>query len=443
MSQPTTSAGSASSEPAAEPSQTSPTPSGPQAGIVNRPPEHMLAFALTVAGPNPRASLEQIRTIVHAELESSLDRLGDPGEPPAETGELGYEPDYDRAHLTITLGLSSSAFDKLGVSADDRPADLVPIPWDKLGDAPDIADSGDLVFQVCADSAFITEHVLRRIEHTLGNQVHVVWAHTGVQRYSSRAGRTARHEGRAWIGFLDGTSNLNPRRDPADYALTFVNPDPAVVATYPKTPNSGQPGAYGPTNQPQFPSDLRGHPGHEPAWTKDGSYLAVRVSENDLAAWDTQALSCQEQTIGRQKVSGVILDLLGHEDARADDPPAFANDQTLSAVALDAHIRKANPRGAEDLARRIFRRGYPLYEASDRGTIRRGLLFVSYARTLSTQFEFITRAWTTNPNFPHPGAGVDKLRQFDQHVLAGGYYFVPPLDDAAQAWSWHIPAATP
>lgn len=40
------------------------------------------------------------------------------------------------------------------------------------------------------------------------------------------------------------------------------------------------------------------------------------------------------------------------------------------------------------------------------------------------------------------GSGIDKLRQFDQHVLAGGYYFVPPLDDATQPWTWHIPAAT-
>ncbi len=413
---------------------------GPQAGILNRPPENLLVAALTLTGSTPRDTVESLRTIVEDELTSVLAPNADPAIAPPETGELGYQEHHDRAHLTITVGFSATGYDKLGVAAEDRPADLITIPWAQLGDTPDVADSGDIVLQICADNAYITEHVLRRIEHTLAGQAQTVWAHTGAQRYSSRPGRTAKREGRAWIGFLDGTSNLQPGKDDGDRALTFVDPD--ATGTYPAIPASGQPSQYGPSNQPVFPADLRPFTGAEPAWTRNGSYLAARVSVTDLPTWDAQTLTDQEATIGRHKKTGISLDLDNDPAATADTPTAFATDQTNEQVAITAHIRRANPRGsADDLARRIFRRGYPLYEGGS-PTLRRGLVFLAYGRTLSTQFEFIFRGWITNRDFPHPDAGVDRLRQFDTQVLAGGYYFVPPLDDERKAWTWHVPQPT-
>ena len=105
-------------------------------------------------------------------------------------------------------------------------------------------------------------------------------------------------------------------------------------------------------------------------------------------------------------------------------------------------MRKTNPRGPEDAARRTFRRGYPLLEASGGDGLRRGLLFICFARTLTTQFEFITAAWMMNPNFPEPNTGVDALRQFEGQVLVGGYYFLPPLTNAREPWSWVLPPTT-
>jgi deferrochelatase/peroxidase EfeB len=110
---------------------------------------------------------------------------------------------------------------------------------------------------------------------------------------------------------------------------------------------------------------------------------------------------------------------------------------------LRTHIRKANPRGPDDEKRRVFRRGYPLVLATPTGGLARGLIFVCFARTITTQFEFMTRAWTTNPNFPRRDAGIDAFRQFE-HVLCGGYFFVPPLTSGSKPWSWHVPdASTP
>jgi deferrochelatase/peroxidase EfeB len=418
----------------------------PQAGITNRPPEHLLVVALDMVGSDARKTIEDLRNLLRAELSSDLAPAGDGASPPEETGELGFHDHYDRAHLTVTVGFSSTGYDKLDVTGDDRPQDIEPVPWDKLGDNPaelESAASGDLVLQICADNVYIIEHVLRRIEHELTGQLAVVWAHTGAQRYTSRPGRTARREGRAWIGFLDGTSNLDPARNEDDANLTFVNPDPDVVAAYPKTPPSAEPGAYGQATGPEFPPDMREHPGHEPEWTRKGSYMAIRVSANNLSAWDQQTPDHQEQVIGRTKVDGIALDLVGTEGANAETLPAFAANPSLQTVALAAHIRKANPRGPQDAPRRIFRRGYPLYEASH-GQLRRGLIFIAFARTLSTQFEFITRGWLTNARFPsaNPPTGADLLREFDKQVLTGGYYFVPPLEKAHEPWGWIVPPAS-
>jgi deferrochelatase/peroxidase EfeB len=143
--------------------------------------------------------------------------------------------------------------------------------------------------------------------------------------------------------------------------------------------------------------------------------------------------------VGRWKVSGSGLD---HADDPSQPPadPDFSADPNGQTTPFTAHIRKANPRSSpDDAKRRIFRRGYPLVTASA-GGLRRGLVFVCFGRTISTQFEFITRAWTVNPNFPVPGAGEDAFRAFESAVLAGGYFFVPPLAHPSQPWSWVVPS---
>jgi deferrochelatase/peroxidase EfeB len=417
-----------------------------QAGITNRPPEHGLFLSLTMTAPDPaaaRETVEALRELVRKELRSDLDETTPASAkdaPSAETGELDFSDGYDRYHLTVTVGFAKSAYDKLGVPAGEQPQDLVPIPWDELGDAPQKAENGDIVLQVCSDSIYVVEHVQRRIEEELGDHLQVSWVVLGTQRYNSRSGRVNRREGRALIGFKDGTSNLDPRHSEEDDVLVFV--DPARVGEYPpQVPplQPGQPNPYGGgTQPPNFPPNLRTPPTSEPAWTKDGSYLVVRASLIDTTSWDDRTLGDQERIIGRWKVSGSALD-------KADDPthepadPDFAADPSGAITPVTSHIRKANPRGPDDQKRRLFRRGYPLVLANV-DAIRRGLIFAAYARTITTQFEFITRAWTANADFPFPSAGVDALRALES-VLCGGYFFVPPLGRSTQPWSWIVPPA--
>jgi deferrochelatase/peroxidase EfeB len=412
----------------------------PQSGITNRPPEHAFVTAWRLETTDPvstRASFETLRRIEHDELRSNLDDQNpntDKTAPSPETGELGFRDGYDRAHLTITTGLAAAAFDKLGVAPDQRPQDLVAIPWGQLGDNPVQPDQGDFVLQICSDDAFICEHAVRRVEEELAGQVTLLWTQIGSQRYTTRQGRTGRHEGRAVTGFIDGTSNLDPRHTDEGRRLTFVDPD--AVPTYPTVP-ADQPAGYGGAPGTAFPADLRSPPTAEPEWTRDGSYMVVRASTVDTTAWDRISLGDQEHDVGRFKFSGAFLDL-ADDPARLEDPPIFEADQSNQTVAVDSHARKSNPRRPEDLDRRIFRRGYPLIAPTTTG-FDRGLLFIAFARSLSTQFEFIFRAWMRNPNFPEANAGADRLFRFEKQVIAGGYYFVPPVINANQPWSWALP----
>jgi deferrochelatase/peroxidase EfeB len=416
-----------------------------QPGITNRPPDHALftTYSLTSADPaGAREAVELLRELLRRELRSDLDDTN-PGspkdQPSAETGELGFADGYDRYHLTINVGFSQTAYEKLGIPVDQQPQDLIPIPWAQLGDAPQNPDNGDVLLQICSNSVYINEHVQHRIEEELSGRLQLAWVVAGSQRHNSRSGSVSRDEGRALIGFLDGTSNLNPRRSDDDARLVFV--DPAAVSDYPpQVPviDPSQPSPYGGLQPPSFPTDLRVPPTREPDWIKGGSYVVARASVIDTSAWDDRSLGDQEHIIGRFKVSGSGLD-------KPDDPsqppaePDFAPDPNGQITPLIAHIRKSNPRGPDDGNRRLFRRGYPLLISDVDGT-QRGLVFIAFARTVTTQFEFITRGWTTNPNFPQPGTGVDALRQFER-VLCGGYFFAPPLRRPREPWSWVVPAS--
>jgi deferrochelatase/peroxidase EfeB len=418
----------------------------PQAGILNRPPDHafLAAFRLTTADPaSTRAATERLRAVVRKEQTSDLDDTtpaSPKDQPSAETGELGFTSGYDRYHLTITTAFANTFYDKLAVA--QRPADLRPIDWSKLSDAPLNPDQGDLILQICTNSVYLAEHVVRRVIEECGDVLQLVWVLPGSQRHTSRNGRVSRDEGRALIGFLDGTSNLDPRGNDAHYRLTFVLPNDRADLP-PKQPNipPGQPSPYGgtPDQVPQFPPDLLDPPGPEPAWTEHGTYMVVRASVIDMPRWDDATVGSQESVVGRRKVTGNPLGTTPDVEANPIPEPDFASDPDGAVTQFASHIRKANPRGgAEDELRRLFRRGYPLILPHHEG-LKLGLAFVCFGRTITTQFEFITRAWTTNPSFPRPGAGVDLFREFET-VLGGGYYFVPPLQHQRRPWSWVIPA---
>jgi deferrochelatase/peroxidase EfeB len=420
--------------------------SRPQSGIINRPPQHLILAALdfverTRAGA--RTALAGLENVVERELRSDLDApnpAANKDVPSEETGELGFEQNYDRGHLTITLGLASTAFDVLEVTGEDRPSDLRPLPWAEIGGSQPARPSGDLILQVCGDDLHVCEHVIRRIEEELAGSLRVLWTQLGVQRYVTRSGRTSREEGRALIGFIDGSTNLNPRNVADDRKLVLVDPSPEAIATYPQNPPS-EPGPTGPYDGlptgPRFPANLAPVPTREPEWTRNGTYMVVHISMFETTPWDDLSQNQQEGSVGRFKVSGASLDLTD-EPHQLQVEPAFVANQANTVVPLASHVRKANPRRSpEDALRRLHRRGYPIIESAD-GGVHRGLAFIAFARTTSTQFEFIMRGWLRNPDFPEPGTGNDLLlATLPEAVLCGGYYFVPAIRKAP--WTLAMP----
>lgn len=424
-----------------------------QNGITDKPPEHVLLAALSFIptdSPTCQAAMRSLRELARRELAADIDEIdpdSNPAIPTMDTGELGVDTGFDTTNLTITVGLSSAAFPLLGVPPNEVPVDLVPIDWGSFSDTPTNAAQGHLILQVCADSSYVVEHVLRRVEHTLGGSFAVVWTLLGEQRNGGdHGGALTVDSARALIGFHDGLSNLDPN-DPADQELIFVLQDGAPPYPLPPPagqqppPQPGQPGYGQPGTQgPIFPSNLRQPPSQpEPAWAKDGSYLMVRASVLDISRWDQQQLQQQQQVVGRWKYSGATLDN-PNSPAHRHAEPLFAADATNLNVAPNSHIRRANPRAEiTDPGRRIFRRGYPLMIGSPQGSIERGLLFIAFARSISTQAEFIMRAWLKNTNFPEPNSGIDPLLALETQVIAGGYYFVPPVSDPSQPWNWVIP----
>jgi deferrochelatase/peroxidase EfeB len=423
-----------------------------QAGILDAPPEHVLVVALAFAAadtPSCVTAAQGLRELIRRELAADIDEI-DPDSnsamPSADTGELGVDTGYDTTGLTITVGVSASGFQRLGIPANQQPQDLIPIDWGSFADSPVNANEGDLVLQICADSSYIVEHVLRRIEHEQGGAFTVVWTLAGEQRNGgSHGGPLTADSARSLIGFHDGLSNLDPK-DPGDQQLIFVGqsgappcPPPPPAGQQPP-PGPGQPGYGQPgTAGPIFPGDLRPAPPPEPGWATDGSYLMVRASLFNMGAWDQEPLQQQQLTVGRWKYSGATLDNQ-NSPAHRHDAPVFATDATNVSVPGNSHIRRANPRAlVDDVLRRIFRRGYPIMLQSAQGTMERGLLFLAYGRTLSTQAEFIMRAWLKNQNFPEQNSGVDPLLASETQVLAGGYYFIPPVAGPGERWNFQLP----
>jgi deferrochelatase/peroxidase EfeB len=300
---------------------------------------------------------------------------GDPLYAPPESGIVG--PTVGPSDLTITLGFGASLFDERFGLADRRPRQLVRMPTfpnDRL-DAD--LTHGDLLLQIAATDEASVIHALRYL--TLGTRGSLVirWLIHGFQQRpggSIEAGGTPGTR-RNLLGFKDGTANPSP----ADAALM----DELVW--------------------------VHGSQG-EPDWAVGGSYMAVRTIRMFVERWDRTALGEQEAIIGRTKRTGAPLGRV-----REEDDPDFASDPEGERIAMDAHIRLANPRTPETQVSRMLRRGYSYSRGFDgAGLLDEGLFFVAFQRDLEQGFVAVQHRLAGEP-----------LEEYIQPV-GGGFFFVPP-----------------
>jgi deferrochelatase/peroxidase EfeB len=287
----------------------------------------------------------------------------DPAAPPGDTGEAdGLSP----SRLTITVGFGRSFFDRLGLQ-DKTPtalADLPAFPREQLD--PRRSD-GDIAVQACADDPQVAVHAIRNLVRLARGTASLRWTQLGFGRTSSTSSSQATP--RNLFGFKDGTANLRAE-------------DTAAMA------NSVWVG----------PAD-----GGSPAWMQGGSYLVARRIRMLIEVWDRSALSDQEQTIGRQRLSGAPLGGTSEYDPIR-----------LAALPVDSHVRLAHPDTNSGAA--MLRRGYSFVDESDSlGRLDAGLFFLAYVRDPQKQFVPIMNRL----------ASSDALNEYTTHV-GSGLWAVPP-----------------
>ncbi|HKP62165.1 MAG TPA: Dyp-type peroxidase [Polyangiales bacterium] len=192
---------------------------------------------------------------------------------------------------------------------------------------------------------------------------------------------------------------------------------------------------------------------------RNGTYLAVRELEQDVAAFRALPALVQAKLVGRWP-SGAPLGLTPEADrpelGARNDFGYSERDRLGLMCPLGSHVRRSNPRdGFIDPARgttaqesldtvnkhRLLRRGRPFQRGDSQGTF-----FISINANLERQFEFVQQAWLASPTFmglngerdfaasagspfsmPHC-SGRERLQlSAFVRVLGGQYFFLPGL----------------
>jgi deferrochelatase/peroxidase EfeB len=346
-----------------------------QSGVITPQPAAAMVAAFDVLADD-RAGLEKMLRILTTRI-SVLTKAGpipvlDPKLPPAESGLLG--PQIYPDNLTVTVSVGASLFDdRFGIAAQ-KPKRLVTMER-FTNDALDPKFChGDLMLQICSNTAETNIHALRDIIKNLPDSIALRWKLDGFlpPHTIKRAGKdTVRN----LLGFKDGTANLDGRDNALMDRVVWVQPG----------------------------SD-------EPAWAADGSYQVVRIIRNLVERWDRTPLGEQEKIIGRHKTTGAPLGL----DAEHDIPD-YGKDPKGDRVPLDAHIRLANPRTKETDASLILRRGFNFSRGiSASGQLDMGLLFVCFQSNLDAGFLTVQKRLNNEP-----------LEEYIKPT-GGGYFFVLP-----------------
>lgn len=347
-----------------------------QAGVLTPQQAAMMIVAFDVLAAD-KADLERLFRLLTDRIRfltsgGPIPDTPNPRLPPMDSGILGefIAPD----NLTVTVSLGHSLFDaRFGLAAQmpKKLQGMTRFPNDAL-DA-DLCH-GDLLLQICANTQDTVIHALRDIIKHSPDLLSVRWKREGF--ISNHAARSRGKETPInLLGFRDGTAN----------------PDSSNAALMDKiiwvTKEQG-----------------------EPAWAVGGTYQAARIIQFRVEFWDRTPLKEQQTIFGREKLSGAPLGMQ-HEH----DVPDYTRDPDGEVIALDSHIRLANPRTPETEANLMMRRGYSYsLGVSNSGQLDMGLLFVCYQHDLEKGFLTVQKR-----------LNGEALEEYIKPI-GGGYFFVLP-----------------
>ncbi len=347
-----------------------------QAGILTPQQASMMLVAFDVLAAD-KADLERLFRLLTARFDflttgGAAPATPNPRMPPMDSGILGAEIFPD--NLTVTLSAGATLFDdRFGLQAQQ------PKKLQKMERFPnDSLDAslchGDLLLQICANTADTVIHALRDIIKHTPDLLSVRWKREGF--ISNHAARSRGKETPInLLGFKDGTAN-------------------------PDSSNAGL------MDNVVWVTKEQG----EPAWCTGGSYQAIRIIQFHVESWDRTPLKEQQTIFGREKHSGAPLGMRNEHDE-----PDYAADPDGNVIALDAHIRLANPRTKETQANLMMRRGYSYsLGVSKSGQLDMGLLFICYQHDLEKGFLTVQKR-----------LNGEALEEYVKPI-GGGYFFALP-----------------
>jgi deferrochelatase/peroxidase EfeB len=222
-----------------------------------------------------------------------------------------------------------------------------------------------------------------------------------------------RDDGRSWIDFHDGLSNM--KSSEREGAIT-IKPSPVL----------------------------------EEQWNEGGTYLAFLRLAIDLTVWQKLNRQQQELLVGRDKLAGCPLGSLdsqgnpvvktgcpftGTQEVSEPGNNAFHEPSNLNDPILQqSHVQRANHhlKPVNDRnSLRIFRQGYEFLEPLDQAPgFRTGLNFASFQDTPERLFRMLTQStWLGGTNFgsyendKNPLPGMDWFLS----VRAAAIFLVPPV----------------
>lgn len=347
-----------------------------QAGIVTPQQASMMLVAFDVLAGD-KSELVRLfklltRRIAFLTQGGEAPLVTNPQLPPMDSGILGADIAPD--NLTITVSVGNALFDqRFGLQAQ-KPKKLQVMgrfPNDSL-DAQQC--HGDLMLQICANTQDTVIHALRDIIKHTPDLLGLRWRREGFI-----ADHAARSQGNETpvnlLGFKDGTANPDTHNTALMNQLLWVTDDQ-----------------------------------HEPLWARNGSYQAVRIIRFHVEMWDRTPLKEQQTLFGREKLTGAPLGMKNEHDV-----PDYNSDPDGEMIALDAHIRLANPRTQETSSSLMLRRGYS-YSAgtTQSGQLDMGLLFVCYQHDLEKGFLTVQKR-----------LNGEALEEYIRPI-GGGYFFVLP-----------------
>ncbi len=237
-----------------------------------------------------------------------------------------------------------------------------------------------------------------------------------------------------------------------------------------------------------------------PVWATNGSYLVFRRLRQDVKGFRAfMKATAAELSQSNPAFSGLTLEKFGAKfvgrwasgapivNAPDRDNPELADDldfefeaKNEQGIAKDpiglrcpfaGHIRKAYPRDmkrdfglneSDTQTHRLLRRGIPfgkplasgcpVHPGRLRDTFStwweniasnepsdRGLLFLAYQTSIVRQFEFVTKQWVNDPNFPDPDSGHDPILGQSQDPSTRDRVMVLQAENPAQNAKINLP----